>query len=560
MVAAKMDKSERFDIDRLRELAGAKVFARGEEYYEDDQVELLAVEPKRVIARVAGSEDYRTELRGGGKDIAGSCSCPAYTDWGFCKHMVAVGLAANAAPDAEAADGGALSRIRAHLKTKSVDALADMIVKLAEQDARLFRSLDLAAALSRVDDPKLEARLSKAIDKATGIVGFIDYASAPDWAAAVFEVLDSIEALASGVQAAVGLRLAEQAIERIEASFESIDDSDGHLGGLLQRAQEIHFAAALAARPEPVRLARDLFQRETTSDFDAFLGAGARYAEVLGEEGLAEYRRLAEAAWEQLAPRAGRSRESREQPPYADGRLVRILDYFAERDGDLDARIALRAQNLPSPYRYLELAQFCQAQGRKEEALKYAEDGLWVFEDGRQDERLVLFAADLLQNAGRAQDAEKHLWAAFAKSPSADLYGQLRKIDGEAACRRAVGLLEEQCRQGHGAERSRAAGLLIEILLDEKAFDEAWAAHRKFGASPGVTERLATETEKTHPTAAAEVHQANVEQLVGIGAYAEATKLIARMAKLRDATVQAAYVTALKERHGRKRNLMKLLK
>jgi uncharacterized Zn finger protein len=161
MVAAKAEKDARFDIDRLRELAGAKAFERGREYHQDDQVELLAVEPKRVLARVSGSEDYRTELNGRGKDIEGWCSCPAYTDRGFCKHMVAVGLAANAAPETEDEGGGALSHIRTHLNTKSVEFLADMIVKLAEDDARLFRRLEVAAASSRADDPKLEARMRK---------------------------------------------------------------------------------------------------------------------------------------------------------------------------------------------------------------------------------------------------------------------------------------------------------------------------------------------------------------------------------------------------------------
>jgi uncharacterized Zn finger protein len=117
----------RFDVDTLRELAGSKTFARGKEYFEDGEVEILAIEPGRVLAQVTGSEDYRTELRGRGMTIDGHCSCRAHVDWGFCKHMVAVGMAANAASDAEGEGGGALSRIRQHLMTKSVDALAEMI-------------------------------------------------------------------------------------------------------------------------------------------------------------------------------------------------------------------------------------------------------------------------------------------------------------------------------------------------------------------------------------------------------------------------------------------------
>jgi uncharacterized Zn finger protein len=556
MAVAKADRGARFDVDRLRELAGAKAFGRGEEYYEDGQVELLAVEPKRVVARVAGSEDYRTELKGSGKDIDGRCSCPAYTDWGFCKHMVAVGLAANAAPDSEAAGGGALSRIRDHLKTKSVDFLADMIVKLAEQDTRLFRSLELAAASSQDDDPKLEARLRKAIDGATRTADYIRYADAPDWAAAVDEVLGSIEALASGPRAALALKLAEFAIDRIEDVVGSIDDSEGHCGSLVERVGDIHLAAAMAARPEPIQFARDLFARAMDEASEAFGGGAERYADVLGKRGLAEYRRLAVAEWEKLARKPGR----KEEISFIPDRLAGILDFFAEQEGDVDARIALRARDLSAPYRYLGLAEFCLEHGRQEQAIKYAEEGLWIFEDGRPDERLVLFAADLLVRSGRAPDAETHLWAAFEKGPSLKLYTQLRANGGDAAYKRATRWLEAQCARTSARERSTAADVLVEVLVQEREFNEAWAIRRRFGGSSWVIEHLVGMTEKTHPAEAVEFYAASVERLAATGVYPRAAELVVRMATLRDTAAQDAYIAALKERHGRKRNFMKLLK
>jgi uncharacterized Zn finger protein len=74
----------RFDLDALRDLAGDKVFVRGQAYHRDGQVEILAIEPGWVLAQVAGTEDYRTKVTGCGEDIAGECSCPAIEDWGFC--------------------------------------------------------------------------------------------------------------------------------------------------------------------------------------------------------------------------------------------------------------------------------------------------------------------------------------------------------------------------------------------------------------------------------------------------------------------------------------------
>src|ERR1700747_988085 len=162
----------RFDIDVLRDLAGDKGFARGEAYCRGGQVQILVLEPGRVLAQVAGTEDYRTELTGRDKEIDGACSCPAFEDWGFCKHMVAAALAANAAGSDTAAES-ALPRIRDHLKKKGVDALVEMIVNLAERDPALFHKLDMAAAAFHGDDKTLEARLSKAIDGATRTKGFV---------------------------------------------------------------------------------------------------------------------------------------------------------------------------------------------------------------------------------------------------------------------------------------------------------------------------------------------------------------------------------------------------
>jgi hypothetical protein len=114
----------RFDIGALRALAGEKVFARGAEYRRDGLVEILALEPGRILAQVSGNEDYRTVVNRARHADWRLMLLPAIEDWGFCKHIVAVALAANAmGGDVEEEGAGALSSIRDRLKTKSVDEL-----------------------------------------------------------------------------------------------------------------------------------------------------------------------------------------------------------------------------------------------------------------------------------------------------------------------------------------------------------------------------------------------------------------------------------------------------
>ena len=201
-------------------------------------------------------------------------------------------------------------------------------------------------------------------------------------------------------------------------------------------------------------------------------------------------------------------------------------------------------------------------QGREAEALRRAEEGLWVFEDDKPDERLVFFAAELLSKTGRNREGEAHLRRAFEKQPSLELYKRFREIGGAAARERALKFLEDGLA---GAERTnwhQSADLLIRIQMQEEMFDAAWAAVRNHQASMRLKESLARASEATHPREALETYAERVDQLASAGgnsAYAEAAALVARMGFLSGGADHAAYVAALKVRFRRKRNLMKLL-
>jgi hypothetical protein len=77
---------------RLRELAGPKVYARGEEYFANGHVQLQEHTRDEAIAEVKGSHPYRVELKLTPKGLIADCTCPAMSDHGFCKHAVALGL------------------------------------------------------------------------------------------------------------------------------------------------------------------------------------------------------------------------------------------------------------------------------------------------------------------------------------------------------------------------------------------------------------------------------------------------------------------------------------
>lgn len=351
-------------------------------------------------------------------------------------------------------------------------------------------------------------------------------------------------------------------MDRIEKAVQDVDDSDGHCTDLLACAADIHLAAARDAQPEPAAFARALFAREMDSDFETFHGAVIRYADVLGEAGLAEYRRLAAEAWEKHPSRSGprRRRGTPGDDSFKLDILRDILDFFAEREDDAEARIALRAKDLSSQWRYVGLVNFCVGLGRDEDALRWAEEGLWLFEDEQRDERLVALVAELQAKAGRPDEAEALLWRVFEKQPGQELYRRLREAGGPAARDRALRFLEDRVRKARKPGWGFPADFFIGILIDESLHDAAWTAVRSYGASGSVKQRLAGATEATHRSDVLGVYAERVEDLVANGSrYEEAVRLVMRMGKLRDAAGQADYVAGLKARHGRKRNLMKLL-
>jgi hypothetical protein len=541
----------RFDPDELRLQAGDRSFERGLAYFRDGAVHLIRVDNKTVLATVSGGEDYGVRLTGGGRSgIGGSCTCPAFEDRGFCKHMVAAALAANAARAEGAPDP--IEPIRAHLAAQPPEALVALVLDLALNDPALLRRLATAAAVAGPDPHEAAAVLRRELTAATRASRLPEYRGVRAWASEVGEILDAIETLAAAADPATALALAEHALARVGKAAEEVDDSDGGVGDLLLRAGALHLAACARLRPDPLALARDLFHRERTDTHDVFYGAAGTYADVLGPTGVAEYRRLAQAAWDAIPPRGPRDAR-REREPGA-WHLFTILDRFADEAGDIDTRIALRAKDLATPWDYARLAGYCHEAGRAAEALARAEEGLFVFEDDPPDEGLVRLAVELLLAAGRTAEAEAHRWRAFLKRPSAEAYRDLCRLGGAAARDRAQAALE--------AGLPASAGLLVEILTDEGSFDRAWAAASAHPVREDIADRLARASEASHPREAVTLYTARVEQLAGYGGegnYRAAVELVGRLARLRPAPEQAAWLAGVRERHARKRNFMKRL-
>ena len=81
-------------IDKLEQLTTNSNLIRGQSYYQSGMVkDIIIVNNHLVQASVSGNKRYKVIILKAGHNYKSFCSCP-YDSYGFCKHSVAVNLAA----------------------------------------------------------------------------------------------------------------------------------------------------------------------------------------------------------------------------------------------------------------------------------------------------------------------------------------------------------------------------------------------------------------------------------------------------------------------------------
>jgi hypothetical protein len=224
--------------------------------------------------------------------------------------------------------------------------------------------------------------------------------------------------------AAAVVALAEHAHRRSDKAVQYIDDSDGWLTDISGRIGELHLAACREARPDPVELAGRLADLELTSELDTFHRAAATYADVLGSDGIAAYRRIVEPKWRA----AKKHKDSYGHGAFA---VIQAMIGVAQAGGNPDDLIAIRSGDLRTPDDYLEVAQALVAANRQVESLDWCRRGLDAFADRHwQTPPLREFHAAQLRADGDNPAAEALWWEAFERHPSIDGY---RKLLAESA-------------------------------------------------------------------------------------------------------------------------------
>jgi tetratricopeptide (TPR) repeat protein len=461
----------------------------------------------------------------------------------------------------------AAAALQGWLLEQSKEKLVVLLMEQAERDVRLWERLAMEKAAQGpggFDAGPFLAAVEGAID--TG--GFIEYAEAYSYATGIGEVLDGVEKLLGQGHASAVIEIAEHAYRGVEEAMGEVDDSDGYLGGVLERIEELHLAACRDARPDAEHLAQKVFDLERTSEY-GFDGALARYRSLLGPAGVEAYLRLAEEAWAKvppLGPGDGVGRADRY-------RITRIMETLAGLSGDLEAQVAVETRDLSGSRQFLKIAELYRAAGRPDDALAWAERGVAAFPDDH-DGSLVGFVIDEYQDRGRHADAMELAWGDFTRNPGSHSYCTLKdraQRAGQWSTWRTKALAELRTQApdpGRSGPRWAPVGRseVVRALLWDDDPDAAWKDAVAGGCSDELWLELAAKREADHPRDVLSVYRGVAERRIAQkdnAAYRQAVEVLGRLRavteRLGEEREFGTYIAALRAAHRPKRNLMAAL-
>jgi uncharacterized Zn finger protein len=561
--------------DVLRMLADGRSFERGENYWLDGWVRSITWDGGRVIAKVIGTDDYRVELWVEDDELEYSCTCPVNDDGSFCKHCVAVGLKLLAEKKhlnvKVEQSGVTMDDVRIYLGGLAKEALVEVIIRQAKDDDNLRDRLLMKAAGHRDAGIDLSA-FRNALHNAVDTGGYIHYREMYAYTQGIHRVIDSIDELLDEGHASEVIELIESALEMVEEAARGVDDSDGEMGGIFCRLQEMHLAACEQAKPDPEELVRRLFKWEMDSDYDIFMGAAEDYASVLGEKGLAVYRQLAEDEWSKIRPLS--PGEEDDEKYGRRFRITKMMESLASQSGDIETQVQVMSRDLSMAYDFLQIAKLYESNGLRDKSLEWAEKGVAAF-PCKTDSRLREFLAEEYHRRGRHDDAMALIWAEFQESPMLSNYKQLKthadRSQKWAVWRdKALQLLRDELEKEKLESRKDRywyhqpdASTLVEIFLWEKDAERAWEEAKRDGCHDDLWLKLAAIREKSHPEDALGVYKPYVEPAIEHGNYEGAVSFLGKVRELLLALSReeefADYLLHIRITWKRKRNMMKLL-
>lgn len=419
-----------------------------------------------------------------------------------------------------------------------------MIVgKAVERHEDVARAVRLAATRGSGDLSQLKTE----IDRGLRTTRYLGYRESGGWAMQARPVLEAIgEAVVSSPTAEL-VALIERAVGHVVKVILKADDSDGLIGDLARELLDLHARACDAGNADPIKLARWMV-RFRFDDQDFFEVDPVRYADALGDLGLAAYRR-------EVKQRAEGGGGDSFAATYAQERLAVL-------DGNAEALIGLLGGDLSRPYQFIRVAEAMAELGRDDDVLSWATRGI-AETSGWQVAQLYDLAAGVHTRREEDQEVLRLRREQHQRMPSSSTYGLLR------AAAEAGGVWPAERPASRAVLAEHDPGGLADVLLADGEPEAAWhvpEAHPDWDPGPQRWVRLAEAREASAPGDALDVYLRLADlqlETTGKAAYVRAVAILKKAAQAARAADRqdefAAHLAALREAHRRRPTFIAVL-
>jgi hypothetical protein len=461
-----------------------------------------------------------------------------------------------------------LEALQEHLHTLSPDALRSIVMDEAT-DSRDFRN----RLMERLTASGMEwenVGLRRTISDLLRFRDFIPYRQSNEYANQIERARLILQSSLARGHASEVSQIIEAIIPKLENALEHADDSNGSISDSIVRVAKLRLEVYQSYNPDPKQLAEKLFLYDISSSWKWFGNFDGKYDQVLGEAGKARYDEMVRLEWEKL-PDLKAKDISVSSKRFA---LQTAMERIAAESGESELSLAVAKKDLSRTSGYLKVAKLLQKAGRDAEALAWAEKGQRDFGGSYQTSDFSGFLANAYHRSGRDADAIGIYWASFYAKPSCYDYESLRRqaeLAGVWPTWRVKALDFLYSRIAATKENDPSGkekriwlnGILVEILISDQQYAEAWSQAGRHGCHDSIMRSLVEIWEKEHPADCIPVFKKLCENSLIPASTKDYVYAADELAHLRDVMARAnaegdfsLYMQSLRTKYKVRKNLM----
>ncbi len=478
------------------------MFSLGLASFEQGTVSELKTRGKKSTATVKSDKGGHVQLHYTATGIEGSCDCPESDGIDFCEHCVAGAMALRAKQSKPPLKKGAkpVEVLTAYFERQSKEDLLKTLVQVVSSDKELRQKWLLQAdtALGRLDKSTLRKRITSAIPFKKSIQR---YHRVRKYFADLEKALTAIKEPLQLLPADQQLELVAYAIERLDKTTDTIDDSGGYRYPSLDLLQQIHFTAFSQLSWSEQKKAEHLVEILKNNEYGFYGAVPEDYQAFISQDCLDSFYKIVRQQWDALPPwEGGDWHEKRQYSP-----LLRVLERQLNKDADIAELIQLREKVAEDDYDFADLARLYLELSNYTLAQKSLDRIKHPYMFGTADVKTI--QQEILLATGNPEEALERQWTAFTEIKDLDEYRTLKDIavrSGDVTdwYQKSETYLKQKTAsivEGYieKSQRLVLVNLLGWIYHEENDFDKLWDLANHEGLDPNLLRFLGVASKET---------------------------------------------------------------